>query len=132
MSLIEAMIKAGWTNADAFASDTISRQAAIDAVNEKYGGFIISSSTCVVNILNELPSVQPKTMSVILDVQKITKHKSDFSDLPPAQPERKTGHWIDGSIPTYKACSECGYEERYADENNYCPECGAYMKGVKQ
>ena len=43
--------------------------------------------------------------------------------------ERKTGRWIDGSIPTYAACSECGYQERYAYENNYCPNCGADMKG---
>jgi len=49
--------------------------------------------------------------------------------LPSAQPERKTGRWIDGSIPTYAACSECGYQERYADENNYCPHCGADMRG---
>lgn len=51
--------------------------------------------------------------------------------LPSAQPERKTGWWIDGSIPTYAACSECGYQERYADENNYCPNCGADMRGGK-
>ena len=43
------------------------------------------------------------------------------------EPERKTEQWIDGSIPTYAACSECGYQERFADENNYCPNCGARM-----
>ena len=48
------------------------------------------------------------------------------------QPERKTGRWIDGSIPTYAACSECGYQERYAYENNFCPHCGADMRGDKE
>ena len=50
-----------------------------------------------------------------------------IENAPTIEPERKTGRWIDGSIPTYAACSECGYQERYADENNYCPNCGARM-----
>ena len=47
--------------------------------------------------------------------------RTEIEHAPTIEPERKTGRWIDGSIPTYAACSECGYQERYAYENNYCP-----------
>lgn len=39
------------------------------------------------------------------------------------------GRWIDGSIPTYAVCNVCAYQERYAYENNFCPNCGARMDG---
>ena len=53
--------------------------------------------------------------------------------------EQKTGKWIDawcsafdGTKHWYRECSECEYERD--DDNpdkdaNYCPNCGAYMKG---
>ena len=82
---------------DMNVEDMISRQAVIDAIK---GEIEINGYSHVVDVLKQLPS---------------------------AEPERKTGRWIDGSIPTYAACSECGYPERYADENNYCPNCGARM-----
>ena len=49
---------------------------------------------------------------------------------PPAQAEqrteKRTGHWFDvGSLSC--RCSECGCKNN--KESNYCPECGAYMKG---
>jgi len=52
--------------------------------------------------------------------------------MPSAQPERKKGKWIDGSIPTYAVCSECAYQERYAYENNYCPNCGSDNRGEQE
>ena len=54
--------------------------------------------------------------------------------LPSAQPERKEGHWIEGGI--YRDviecyCSECGQLMTTAAtvRMNYCPRCGAYMRG---
>ena len=53
-----------------------------------------------------------------------------LNNMPSAQPERKRGHWIfigDG----YK-CSECRrVYSWWADSqtSNYCPNCGADMRG---
>ena len=65
--------------------------------------------------------------------------KALIKEMPPAQPERKTGHWIlyDKRFPwrrDYK-CSECGNYLDFSGVNagrgdaNYCPNCGARMKG---
>lgn len=54
-----------------------------------------------------------------------------IKELPPAQPERKTGRWIP-YLPEglrYK-CSEC--ESRYENPWHYCPNCGADMRGDKE
>ena len=79
--------------------DTISRQAAIDALDCISG---------VEEVLKSLPSVQP---------------------------EPKEGHWIEGGI--YRDviecyCSECGQLMTTAAtvRMNYCPNCGARMKGA--
>lgn len=57
-----------------------------------------------------------------------------LKQLPSAQPERKTGRWIphedeDGEHYGDK-CSECGewYVMPYG-KTNFCPNCGADMKG---
>ena len=56
--------------------------------------------------------------------------------LPSAEPERKTGRWIemvDADPMTGEPyvcgvyCSECG--ERIGCESNFCPNCGADMRG---
>ena len=36
---------------------------------------------------------------------------------------QKIGRWIDDN------CSECGQYVYHGDARNYCPNCGAYMKG---
>lgn len=57
-------------------------------------------------------------------------------DLPPVNPQPKTGHWIekdgfDGD--TYYDCSECGESwitiegTPWDNEFKYCPNCGANM-----
>ena len=48
--------------------------------------------------------------------------------MPSAEPERKTGHWIDTDNYYQRwKCSECGCHTRDA-EPNYCPNCGAKME----
>ena len=57
-------------------------------------------------------------------------------DLPSAQPERKTGKWIEHNPHKFGLgivfeCSECG-EEIECEEYNYCPNCGADMREEKK
>lgn len=65
----------------------------------------------------------------------------DSAELLSAQPERRTGYWIQYDqrfcwSKDYK-CSECGNYINSSGINggrgdaNYCPNCGAKMKGIK-
>ena len=62
---------------------------------------------------------------------------NDLEKLPPAEP--KTGKWERHySRPNVYAdllwhCSECGYRssDNWADKFNFCPNCGADMRGDK-
>ena len=94
--------------------DLISRQAAIDAIR---GEIEINGYSHVVDVLEQLPSAQPE--------QKTGKWI-----------ERKHGYWSfvndkgerDGWIPSYE-CSECrsgGW--RNPEVMNFCPSCGADMR----
>ena len=68
------------------------------------------------------------------------KARKVAEDLPSAQPERKTGHWIEMSSAnhTYK-CSECGRllvnvtdgKNNISKHYPYC-HCGAKMEGGEQ
>ena len=105
----KAQLSRQGTTKDA-TSDTISRQAVIDAANDWYEGLICGSINGLIKRLNALP---------------------------PAQPEPKEGHWIEGKI--YRDviecnCSECGQLMTTAASvrMNYCPHCGAKMKGERQ
>ena len=93
--------------------DLISRQAAIDFVGS-------------MNMCDEISNEAYKKLISYLD------------DLPSAQPERKTGKWLPqdhnkrtGYVTTtvyyYPKCSECGHTGNYG--MNYCPNCGADMRG---
>ena len=88
-------------------NDTISRQAAIDAINS-YFGF---------NIEEEYGSA----------VQEV------INGLPSAQPERKSGRWIE-YIPEHGKCPFCGNQVDLLNgkANNFCGECGADMREGKE
>lgn len=67
--------------------------------------------------------------------------EDEIMDLPSAQTEPKEGHWIDkgwngdwawqidgrGNCWRVIECSKCG--KSASVESNFCPHCGAYMKG---
>ncbi len=64
-----------------------------------------------------------------------------MQDVPPSQPERKTGKWQetdDGWDGVYYVCSECGCSWTLIDGTpsdngmNFCPHCGCAMEGVEQ
>ena len=59
---------------------------------------------------------------------------SVFADAVKALPstDRPQGEWIiktDANDNTYGRCSICGMKQ-YAGQLNFCPDCGARMKGI--
>ena len=101
------------------ATDTISRQAAID-------------------VLEKIPVYKFKKTDGLLDtLVSIGQVYMALKQLPPAQPGRKKGNWIPQDFNTHSGktstavyffpkCSVCGNS---ADYTNYCPACGADMRG---
>ena len=82
--------------------DTISRAAALDVLYNFAG--------CIVDTPNG-------------DYHKAYKaYRHRLEILPSAQPEPKTGRWIDDN------CSECGQYVFHGDARNFCPNCGAKME----
>lgn len=104
-------------------SDLISRQAAIDEIDEWIKAFLenghkeSAADACLI--------------------------QDGIFQLPSVQPERKTGKWIQKSKPMefntvwWYECSECGDKpprDRYGNPDylsNFCPNCGADMRGEK-
>ena len=107
--------------------DLISRQAAIDTVME----FMPSLTT---------PDGCGQFDREIFEAQEMFVDIGQaLNKLPSAQPERKKGKWIhDGyGIPhgcDWIHCSVCGKRgvNVPADLPNYCPNCGADMRGEEE
>ena len=102
-------------------ADTISRQAAIDAVN------------CVM-VMKGFRSWKSIVSETVESAKRIMT--DNIRDLPPALPEPKRGRWIYKTdlitAPTgYWECSECK-EGRLLYEENFCPNCGADMREVTE
>lgn len=62
-----------------------------------------------------------------------------IKNLPSAEPERKSGHWINAECKdgtTAHKCSECkcfvGYSVSSLKWFNFCPWCGADMRGGRR
>ena len=58
-------------------------------------------------------------------------------ELPSAQPERKKGKWIEKEDPygffnSIPVCSECGCTTKMRERYNFCPNCGADMRGEEE
>ena len=96
-------------NLQQVATDTISRRAAIDVVRK-----------CPVK------EVTPAYM-LIDKAEAMT----ELMQLPPAQPERKTGRWITKLENHTYECSECGNgiitNKDYLKKHKFCFCCGAKM-----
>ena len=106
--------------------DLISRQAAIDKINERQRKLVYCFG-----FENDVVK--------IMDIAK-----SIITAIPPVQPERKTGKWIPhgeksreyiGTVLVnveynYWFCDTCGYRvEKGQPLHNFCPHCGADMRG---
>lgn len=98
------------------ALDTISRQAAIDALNGE------------INITGRANA------EAVRGYVRLVKDR--LERLPSAQPERKTGHWI--KTARWGRVYYCDQCRNYLDFDgvnagrgsaNFCPNCGADMRG---
>ena len=91
-------------------NDSISRQAAIDAVLNMKIEHRVSWKDAVVDTLDALP---------------------------PEQPEREKGRWEMkpdpyGFFEEIPVCSECGCTTEMRKTYKYCPNCGADMRGEQE
>ena len=55
--------------------------------------------------------------------------KEWLEQIPAVQPEKKIGQWLINSDGYYPYCSTCKNEPKSRTMTDYCPNCGAYMKG---
>ena len=71
-----------------------------------------------------------------LNTKDRTVDANDIMRFPSAEPERKKGEWIydtervadSGWTLNQYHCSECG-EQEIGAKRNFCPNCGADMRG---
>lgn len=83
-------------------SDLISRQAAMDALNNELRcGAVINQ--CGLEAAYEV-----------------------IEDLPSAEPKR--GKWVDDGDPLMLTCGNCGYAVMRYNNTPFCPNCGADMR----
>ena len=116
LSMAIDALKAQLSMEDA-TSDTISRQQAIDAIRMDI-------------------SIIPFAKAREYVREAIETIYNRIEELPSAQPEPKEGHWKKDEsddcpivFQQFRICSVCGTIEM--SETNYCPNCGAKMKGVR-
>ena len=67
-----------------------------------------------------------------IDVLIKKEHRQMADWLKELKVDRPQGEWIieiDANGNTYGRCSVCGMRQ-YAGQLNFCPDCGAHMKGV--
>lgn len=99
------------------SDDLISRQAAIDAINEH-----LEFVTSGLGIDSEVKKIYKIAYNHTIDV---------ISILPDIQPEQKIGRWEHdgGHFANRWICSQCGYKFYFEkSEAKYCPNCGAKME----
>ena len=140
-------------------SDLIDRQQAIDALDKRFDSIPMEQTTEILMLrkdLRELPSAQQQRIlyanmsdaefekwlyehgicnpniheSIPCDAVPLLIDNA-ISELPSAQ--HKKGKWIEHNphkwgLGIIFECSECGYEMD-CEEPNYCPSCGADMRG---
>ena len=111
--------------------DLISRQAAIDALHMllMYRMGTDSNKKRLDDWINGVPSVQPERKKG----NWVWKNKKKFCPIdcwfPPTGFEdtwnEKEGSWIEKEL----YCSECNFENWEHYKLNFCPNCGADMRG---
>ena len=111
-------------------NDLISRQAAIDALDEQI--------TLCDKALGSFDISMEYEYAVKVERASLEAYRETLTVLPSAQPERKKGKWerhytrqnVYAGLCWH--CSVCGYKnaDNYLNVYyNYCPNCGADMRG---
>ena len=111
------------TNLAEVGTDCISRQAAIDALDQIF-------DRCE-EIEAHLPEGDPDRTGYKMYPDYMTVWKY-LHQLPSAQPKRGRWHYSDGKparigLSFGVVCDQCGTESEYC--TNFCGECGADMRG---
>ena len=89
-------------------SDLIDRQAAIDALDKRFDSIPIEQTT------------------------EILLLRKDLRELPSAQPERIKSKWaLHTYMPHNKFCLACRNDSPYNKRWDFCPNCGADMRGER-
>ena len=108
--------------------DSISRAAAIEAIKEDKIDLTDPNVVAVFKTIGDFEKVETQVMTC-------DRHIKILKDLPPAQPERK-GKWIYHSEIGWGdtwLCDQCGEKTTSTvmgkPRANYCPMCGADMRG---
>ena len=100
-------------------SDLISRQAAIDVLTK--------DKIALIHIINRMSGHEKEFDRFMGQRNQVDCDIYAIKQLPSAQPEQRKGKWKDfwGSYQ----CSCCNMTNAY--EDNFCPNCGADMRGDK-
>ena len=110
--------------------DTISRQDAIDALDEQI--------TLCDKALGSFDISMEYEYAVKVERASLEAYRETLTVLPSAQPERKKGKWIYKNFVWF--CSECdnsptkgmGYVQGHDELYDFCPHCGADMRERKE
>ena len=126
--------------------DLIDRQAAIDALK--------NDMASLDHIINGMSTNDVRLDAYVSQRNQVNYDIYTINNLPPAQPERIRGHWIESNGlnilmkkfiekgETWRVCDKCGagfmigyqyecdklYHETF---HNFCPKCGAEMEVTK-
>ena len=108
-------------------NDLISRQQAIDALK--------TDMASLDHIIKGMSAYDVRLDAYVSQRNQVDCDIDTISNLPPAQPERKTGRWI--PVTNGRGghqCDRCGsYAPSYQSGtewlSNFCPECNADMRG---
>lgn len=77
---------------------------------------------------DDLISRQDAIDSISADIMGGLNYESILKKLPSA--DRPQGEWVDEGDPLTIRCSKCDYRAARYNNTNYCPNCGAHMKGA--
>ena len=126
--------------------DAISRQAVIEYIEGEDAELAHDiEKEAVIDDIKKIPSVQPCEDAIskqtvehlankYVNPKDFHKFMNAVNELPSVQPTRQKGEWI--RLPKEEwygheaKCSVCGGVT--IDDNNYCPNCGADMRGEKE
>jgi len=83
-----------------------------------------------IDVARKCPVKEVTPAYMLIDKSEIM---TELMLMPSAEPERKKGKWIDksgGIEDAWNYCSVCG--EQAIDLYDFCPNCGADMRGEEE